>query len=158
MTGGPEGDAELLADLMRRFFAAVSFESGQRPSYEAIRDVFVSEGRLIRTSAGLPEVATVTEFINARQEMFDGGLLRSFHESEISATTDLFGNIAHRTSIYDKRGYSGTKSLDGRGVISTQFVRTPSGWKISSMAWDDERPGLAISDDYRQYTDGTRGA
>ncbi|UUZ70087.1 hypothetical protein LP416_13350 [Polaromonas sp. P2-4] len=34
--------------------------------------------------------------------------------------------------------------FEARGVISTQFVRTPEGWKISAMAWDDERPGLSI--------------
>jgi len=35
-----------------------------------------------------------------------------------------------------------------RGMISTQFVMTPAGWKISAMAWDDERPGLTIPDYY----------
>jgi hypothetical protein len=25
-----------------------------------------------------------------------------------------------------------------RGRIATQFVRTPGGWRITSMAWDDE--------------------
>ena len=27
---------------------------------------------------------------------------------------------------------------------STRFILTPLGWKISAMAWDDERPGLRI--------------
>jgi len=29
-------------------------------------------------------------------------------------------------------------------VISTQFIKTPEGWKMSAMAWDDERPGLSL--------------
>ena len=29
-------------------------------------------------------------------------------------------------------------------MISTQFVYTPAGWKMSAMAWDDERPGLVV--------------
>jgi hypothetical protein len=29
-------------------------------------------------------------------------------------------------------------------MISSQFVLTPDGWKMSAMAWDDERPGLSI--------------
>jgi hypothetical protein len=41
------------------------------------------------------------------------------------------------------------EAIAGRGLISTQFIRTPRGWKMSSMAWDDERPGLAIPDRYR---------
>ena len=30
-------------------------------------------------------------------------------------------------------------------MVTTQFINTPSGWKMTSMAWDDERPGLSIS-------------
>jgi hypothetical protein len=41
------------------------------------------------------------------------------------------------------------KAIEGRGVISTQFIRARNGWKMSSMAWDDERPGLAIPDRYK---------
>jgi hypothetical protein len=41
------------------------------------------------------------------------------------------------------------KAIQGSGVISTQFIRTPRGWKMTSMAWDDERPGLTIPDRYR---------
>jgi len=29
-------------------------------------------------------------------------------------------------------------------MISTQFIFTPAGWRMSSMAWDDERPGLEL--------------
>jgi hypothetical protein len=36
------------------------------------------------------------------------------------------------------------QAFAARGVISTQFVSTPTGWRISAMAWDDERPGLAL--------------
>jgi len=36
------------------------------------------------------------------------------------------------------------QQLVARGAISTQFVRTPGGWRIGSMAWDDERPGLEL--------------
>jgi hypothetical protein len=39
-------------------------------------------------------------------------------------------------------------AIDARGAISTQFIRTPDGWRMSSMAWDDERPGLALPTHY----------
>lgn len=47
-------------------------------------------------------------------------------------------------SAYGKSGTLKGVSFEARGMISTQFVRTPAGWKMSSMAWDDERPGLSI--------------
>jgi hypothetical protein len=33
-------------------------------------------------------------------------------------------------------------------VIAIQFIRT-GGWRISAMAWDDERPGLTIPERYQ---------
>jgi len=38
-------------------------------------------------------------------------------------------------------------AFESRGMISTQFIVTPVGWKMSAMAWDDERPGLSIPKD-----------
>ncbi len=64
--------------------------------------------------------------------------------NRVSETTELFGNVAHRFSPYGKRGVTDRGPIEVRGAISTQFVRTADGWRISSMAWDDERPGLEL--------------
>jgi hypothetical protein len=138
-----------LKALTDEFFRAVSFESGQRPAYTRIRDLFIDGGKLIRNSSELPEISSVDDFIAFRQRMLDSGTLTSFEEVEIAATTEVFGNVAHRFSTYKKRGTMQGEAIEGAGLISTQFIRTPSGWKMSSMAWDDERPGLAIPDRYR---------
>jgi hypothetical protein len=146
------GQNDVKADLKAltdEFFGAVSFALGQRPAYARIRDLFIDKGKLIRSSSEVPEVSSVDEFIASRQKLVDEGALTSFEEVETAETTDVFGNIAHRLSTYEKRGMMHGEATDGRGVISTQFVRTPGGWKMSSMAWDDERPGLAIPDRHR---------
>jgi hypothetical protein len=138
-----------LKDLIGEFFRAVSFHSGQRPAYAGIRDLFIDDGMLIRNGPDGPEISSVDEFIAARQRILDSGALTAFAEVEIAATTEAFGNVAHRFSTYEKHGTVEGEAINGSGLISTQFVRTPSGWKMSSMAWDDERPGLAIPDRYR---------
>ena len=140
--------AELKA-LIDEFFQAVSFESGQGPAYGKIHDLFIDDGKLIRASSEVPEISSVEEFIASRQRMFASGEPTSFEEVETAEITEVFGNIAHRFSTYEKRGTVGGAAIDGRGVISTQFIRTSRGWKMSSMAWDDERPGLGIPDRYR---------
>lgn len=137
-------DAEALAGLMHAFLAAVSFAEGARPAYRDLEALVLPEGRLIRTSGDSPEISTVAEFIRTRQAAFDDGHVRWFEETELSATTVLFGNVAHRFSPYRKRAETDGTRIDVRGAISTQFVRTPAGWRISSMAWDDERPGLQL--------------
>jgi hypothetical protein len=139
---------EQLAALTDRFLRAVSFETGSKPAYDDIRDLFVDGGRLIKNSGETPEIATVDEFIAPRQALVDSGALTCFEELELADATEVFGNIAHRLSTYCKAGTQDGVAFAARGVISTQFVRTPAGWKMSSMAWDDERPGLVLPDRY----------
>jgi hypothetical protein len=128
-----------LARLVAAFFAAVSFEDGGRPDYDAIRGLFIDAGLLIRNNGDAPDVTTVDEFIAPRAELVASGTLTSFYEGELDAVNQLFGTIAHRWCGYEKRGVQNGAAFEGRGTISTQFVLTPHGWRMSSMAWDDER-------------------
>jgi hypothetical protein len=141
-------DTDELTTLTEEFLAAVTFPAGGRPTYDRIRDLFVSDGKLIRNSGDAPEIETVDEFIAPRQRTVDAGELTEFREAELAAITELFGNVAHRFSTYEKEGVLNGSAFAARGAISTQFIRTPSGWRISSMAWDDERPGLALPERY----------
>jgi hypothetical protein len=143
-----DANADLTA-LIGDFFRAVSFETGERPAYGRIHELFVEGGKLIKNSSEAPEVSTVDQFIASRQRMVDSGALTAFREIEIAEITEVFGNVAHRFSTYVKSGTVEGAATEGRGVISTQFIRTPNGWKMSSMAWDDERPGLTIPARYR---------
>jgi hypothetical protein len=145
----PDAVRAALDALIGRFFAAVSFEAGQRPGYHALHGLFVEDGRLIRNSGAAPEITTVEQFVAPRQRSVDSGELSAFTETELAEITEVFGNVAHRFSTYTKRGVLGGAPFTGRGMISTQFVRTPDGWRISCMAWDDEREGLAVPDRYR---------
>jgi hypothetical protein len=138
---------DALAALTAGFFAAVSFAPGERPDYDAIRDLFIDQGVLIK-NIGTLEITTVDEFIAPRQALVDSGALTEFEERELAQITEVFGNVAHRMSTYSKRGVQGGVQFEARGVISTQFVFTPSGWRMSAMAWDDERPGLVMPDRY----------
>jgi hypothetical protein len=89
-------------------------------------------------------VSTVEQFIAPRQALVGAGHLTSFQEAELEHRTDIFGRVAHRLSTYVKRAVTDGAPSEIRGVISTQFVQTSAGWLISSMAWDDERPGLTV--------------
>ena len=135
--------------LTAAFLQAVSFNEGERPTYAHLYDLFIEGGLLIKNSADAPEISTVQQFIEPRQRVVDSGELTRFEERETAEITEIFGNIAHRLSIYKKHGVSAGAVIAGRGVISLQFVGTPAGWRISALAWDDERPGLTIPESYR---------
>jgi hypothetical protein len=133
-----------LERLTAEFFRAVSFEAGATPRYENIAALFIESGLLIKNSAATPEIAGVRRFIEPRRAMVQSGELTRFHEAELSHTTQVFGNVAHRFSAYAKSGTTKGVAFEARGMISTQFINTPAGWKMSAMAWDDEREGLMI--------------
>lgn len=137
-------DVHELDALTAKFFRAVSFEAGETPPYEDIHSLFIEPGLLIKNTTSTPEISSVRQFIEPRQAMVSRGELTRFGERELSETTQVFGNVAHRYSAYAKSGTINGVPFEARGVISTQFVRTPAGWKISAMAWDDERPGLSL--------------
>lgn len=134
-----DSDEALIGAVMRNFLCAVSFKAGDQPTYDELATLFSPHARLIRASGEAPEISSVDEFVRSRQAAIDAGELTSFDETELAHTTELFGNIAHRFSSYAKRGTTKHGSLDARGAISTQLIRTEAGWHISSMAWDDER-------------------
>lgn len=123
-----------MVTLLCEFFRAVSFEPGGRPHYEAVPALFVPGGLLIRAVGDSPEVMTVEAFVRSRRAAFDAGAVTRFHEAEVQGRSEEFGHVGQRWSRYWKR----TADAEVHGWISTQFVRTPSGWLITSMAWDDE--------------------
>jgi len=130
--------------LCRDFFRAVSFEPGGKPPFDDIHALFVPMGLLIKNSTATPEISSPAEFIAPRRAAVESGELTRFLELELWETTRIFGNVAHRFSAYAKSGVSKGTAFQARGMISTQFIRTPAGWRISAMAWDDERPGLTL--------------
>src|SRR5690606_2290757 len=115
--------------LTAAFFQAVSFTRGSKPPYENLYTLFIENGLLIRNSGTAPEIATVEQFIAPRQRMVNAGELLSFREAETTEITEIFGNVAHRFSTYEKQGVNGTGPFEGRGIISIQFIMTETGWK-----------------------------
>lgn len=134
--------------LTTDFFKAVSFLAGEKPAYSNLYTFFIESGQLIKMSSVEPEISTINQFIEPRQRMVDSGELLAFREVETAEITEIFGNVAHRFSTYEKYGTNPGGNFEGRGIISTQFIMIGSEWKISSMAWDDERPGLTIPEHY----------
>jgi len=135
---------DTLDHLLAQFFHAVSFETGEAPQYQNIHALFIGSGMLIKNSGPTPEVSNISQFIESRQALIDAGELTRFYEGELLETTEIFGNVAHRFSAYEKSGTLKNVPFETRGMISTQFILTPAGWRMSVMAWDDERPGLSI--------------
>lgn len=133
-----------LERLMTAFFRAVSFEPGETPAYGSIGALFIEAGLLVR-GGPTQEVWSVRGFTESREAALRAGRQERFLETERSAATQVFGNVAQRFSAYAKSGVLDGAPFEARGMISTQFIRTPDGWRISAMAWDDERPTQGVN-------------
>ena len=57
----------------------------------------------------------------------------------MDGTTAVYGDIAHRWCTYAKEWVEGGEQVTGAGAKAIQLVRTEAGWRISAVAWDDER-------------------
>ena len=133
----PDAHAALAA-LIADFFAAVSFEPGDRPAYDRLQTLFAPACRFVNASVDPPDCVDLAGFITPRQRSVDAFELTAFEEVETTATTHVFGNIAQRWSAYTKRGTRHGQDFSARGFVSTQFALLDGAWRIISMAWDDE--------------------
>ncbi|WP_411084604.1 GNAT family N-acetyltransferase [Streptomyces sp. cmx-18-6] len=139
----PSGDAPgagvqtELNRLMRVFVDAFDNTGGRKPDVGVIRDIFIPQGRIIANVGDEPVIYDLDAFIEPRQRMLTDGTLTEFSEWEATERTEVFGSVAHRFSQYRKSGFHHGQWFEGSGWKTTQFLRTPSGWKMSSLAWDD---------------------
>ncbi|WP_410789658.1 DUF4440 domain-containing protein [Kribbella sp. C-35] len=134
----PEPDAVKaeLDELMRLFFSAFTNTDGP-PRTDRIHEVFIPRGTIIRQTGDQSVVYDLESFVAPRRRILTDGTLTEFSEWEVSERTEIYGSIAHRFSEYRKSGVQNGERFEGGGHKTTQFVRTPAGWRISSLAWED---------------------
>ncbi|MGW5188074.1 hypothetical protein ACWEOO_02375 [Kribbella sp. NPDC004138] len=126
-----------LDELMRTFLGAFTNTGGRHPDVQAVREVFIPEGIIIANVGAGPIIYTLDTFIEPRERMLTDGTLTEFSEWEVSEQTEICGTIGHRLSEYRKSGFRDGEPFEGTGYKTTQFIHTPAGWKMTSMAWFD---------------------
>ncbi|MEV8533651.1 GNAT family protein [Streptomyces sp. NPDC051211] len=126
-----------LDGLMRTFLGAFTNTGGSRPNVGVVREVFIPQGTIVSNAGAEPVVYDLDAFIEPRQKILTDGTLTEFSEWEVAERTEIFGSIAHRFSEYRKSGFLDGAWFEGSGHKTTQFLRTPAGWRMSSLAWDD---------------------
>lgn len=138
-------DQEAIDAVVRAFFAAFTSGPDIADRLAGLRSLFLPQAVIVRTGGGEPTVHDVDGFIAPRQALLAGGTLTGFREWELDGRTEVFGDIAQRFASYAKAWVQDGQAHTGRGMKTLQFVRTAAGWRISAMAWDDERDGLVLS-------------
>lgn len=128
-----------ISKLTTRFFSLFTNVGGKIPNVEDIEDIFISNGIIISNTHGVPEIYNINEFITPRKKMLSDGTLTDFSESEILHKTEIYGNIAQRFCLYKKSGKLNGSYFESRGMKTIQFIKVGLNWKMSSVAWSDEK-------------------
>lgn len=132
-----EAEREIDA-LAAAFFAVFDNRGGVRVDIGKLHLMCIPQALLIKAVGPVPEVCDLDAFIAPRERLLNGGTLVDFHEQELSARTEIFGNVAQRWCRYRKAGVLGGRAFATEGMKGLQLLRTPQGWRISAVLWDDE--------------------
>jgi len=136
-------DDSAITKAVHDAYAAISFNKGEKPRYSEIKNYFIPQAQLINFRTDTAQVTNIDQFIDLYKQFVDGNHIQLFYEEEAFGKTEQFGRIAERISTY--KTYLNTRdSLAERGVNSFQLIKTNSGWKVSSIIWDVEKPTLKV--------------
>jgi hypothetical protein len=132
-------------ELTRALYQVVSAPPEQR-DWDAIRHYYHPHARLVRTGLnpdGTPFVSvfTLNAYIENVRQVLDGV---RFSEVEVSQESVVFGNVARLTSVYEYTRQSAKETVRGRGVNFFTLVHEAGQWRVMSIVWDNERPGLSL--------------
>jgi len=124
-------------------YYAISFKKGEKPRYDSIKYYFIPQAQLINFRTDKMEIGSISEFAGLYRQMVEKEHITMFYEEEAYGHTEQFGRIASRISTYNT--YFNTRdTIAERGVNSFQLIKTPQGWKVSSIIWDVEKKSLPI--------------
>lgn len=139
-----EADRAAIGEVIQRLYAAISGPAGPR-DWATHLAAFHPAGRQMRTgvepsSKSWIKIMSPEEYSVDAQSVFDR---MAFYEQEVKRRTDIIGNVAHVWSLYEARIDPASAEPERRGINSIQLFKDETGqWKIVSMIWDNERPGV----------------
>ena len=101
-------------------------------NYDSIKNYFMPQAQMFNFRNDTLETFTIDQFVDIYKSFLESNSITSFYEEEIKGATDQFGRIAQRMSTY-KTYINTMDSTSERGVNSFQLIKTPQGWKVSSI-------------------------
>jgi hypothetical protein len=128
-------------------YASLTYKKGDDARLDSIIRYFIPQATLINYIGDTAQILSISDFVKAYKNYIKTTNIQSFREQEIYGRTDQFGNIAQRISAY-KTYVNSSDFVKERGVNSFQLIKTPEGWKVSSIIWQVEKTGLDIPQYY----------
>jgi hypothetical protein len=132
-------------EMTRALYRVVSAPPGQR-DWSSVRHYYHPEARLVRT--GLNPDGSSFALVMSLDAYIENveALLQEVRFSEVELVQEaiVFGNVARLTSVYEFTRLSAAGTQQGRGVNFFTLIYQDGSWRIMSIVWDNERPGLTL--------------
>lgn len=132
-------DQNLINELTTQFFNVFTNTNNHVLAIHYLKKLCIEQVVIISNNNSDPDIYNLESFIKPREELLTNGTIIDFSESEISHTTEIFQNIAHRFSLYKKSGVLNGVEFYSEGMKTIQFIKVAGIWKISSVAWSDKK-------------------
>jgi len=140
-------DEQAIKKAVDDAYTSICFKKGEQPRYDDIRKAFIPKAQLINFRTDTAQVTNLQQFIYLYRTVIETDSINMFYEKELYGKTEQFGKIASRISTYATYLNTMDKPAE-RGVNSFQLIKTPQGWKVSSIIWDVEKKGLEVPEYY----------
>ncbi len=143
-------DVASIDAVIAALYDVISGPAGEARDWDRFRSLFAAGARLIPTrptATGGTDMRMLDPqgYIDRARPLLEGA---GFFEREIGRVTEEFGNIAHVFSAYASFRSAGDSVPFQRGINSIQLLKDGDQWRIVTVMWDAERPGVTIPDRY----------
>ena len=146
---GSDSDTLTIDAVVAALYESLTFPEGKTPDLERFASLFTPGASFTRINKeGTVDLMNTETFLRSFRERLDKGLIKSFHESEIARTSQIFGPMAHIFSTY-RKGINVADPLKmGRGINSLQLFHEADRWRVCAILWLDERPDSPIPPEF----------
>ena len=137
-------DKVAIGAVVDEMYAMISGPKGPR-DWSRQANAFTADARQMRTGVdgyGVPWIKIMSP-AQYQADVSPFFATTSFFEVEMARRIEVLGNMAHVWSLYEARQAPDDTTPERRGINSIQLFKGADGaWKIVSMIWDNERPGV----------------
>lgn len=143
-------DVETVDAIVHSLYDVISGPAGEKRNWDRMRTLFIPEARMIATGKAKDgsmrkKVMTIEDYMNSSGPFLEKD---GFFETEISRTTETFGNIVHVFSTYDSKHKKEEEKPFMRGINSIQLWHDGSRWWIVTVFWQAESPDNPLPEKY----------
>lgn len=138
LTVSTNNDKAGIDETIRQFFGIFNNVSKQASDWNLLFSICIPETIIVKKERDAQLTYNLSSFIEPRKKILTDGTLTGFEEGETSEEAVIVQNIAQRHSQYKKCGWLNGQYFSGKGTKFFHLVKTPEGWKISAIVWEDD--------------------